>query len=68
MSDSLSPRAGVVCAGSVVVDVSKVIEAYPPLDHITTIEAVSQCTGGPGLNMAIDLRKLGARLDRKSVV
>lgn len=52
--------AGVVCAGSVVVDVSKVIEAYPPLDHITTIEAVSQSTGGPGLNMAIDLRKLGA--------
>ncbi|HEY0812898.1 MAG TPA: carbohydrate kinase family protein [Pseudonocardia sp.] len=54
-------RAGVVCAGSVVVDVGKVIEAYPPLDHITTIEAVTQSTGGPGLNLAVNLRQLGAR-------
>ena len=29
---------GVVCAGSIVVDVGKIIEAYPQLDHITTIE------------------------------
>lgn len=52
--------AGVVCAGSIVVDVGKIIEAYPPLDHITTIEDVSLSTGGPGLNMAVDLRALGA--------
>ena len=51
---------GVVCAGSIVVDVGKIIEAYPPLDHITTIEDVSLSTGGPGLNMAVDLRALGA--------
>jgi sugar/nucleoside kinase (ribokinase family) len=51
---------GVVCAGSIVVDVGKIIEAYPPLDHITTIEEVSLSTGGPGLNMAVDLRALGA--------
>ena len=49
-----------VCAGSIVVDVGKIIEAYPPLDHITTIEDVSLSTGGPGLNMAVDLRALGA--------
>jgi sugar/nucleoside kinase (ribokinase family) len=54
-------REGVVCAGSVVVDVGKVIEAYPPLDHITTIDAVTQSTGGPGLNLAVNLRQLGAR-------
>ena len=48
------------CAGSIVVDVGKIIEAYPPLDHITTIEDVSLSTGGPGLNMAVDLRALGA--------
>jgi sugar/nucleoside kinase (ribokinase family) len=53
-------RAGVVCAGSIVVDVGKVIAAYPPLDHITTIEEVSLSTGGPGLNMAVDLHQLGA--------
>ncbi len=51
---------GVVCAGSIVVDVGKIIQAYPPLDHITTIEDVSLSTGGPGLNMAVDLRALGA--------
>ncbi len=53
-------HAGVVCAGSIVVDVGKVIAAYPPLDHITTIEEVSLSTGGPGLNMAVDLHQLGA--------
>jgi sugar/nucleoside kinase (ribokinase family) len=51
---------GLVCAGSIVVDVGKIIDAYPPLDHITMIEEVSLSTGGPGLNMAIDLRALGA--------
>jgi sugar/nucleoside kinase (ribokinase family) len=50
-----------VCAGSVIVDVGKVIEAYPPLDHITMIDAVTQSTGGPGLNLAVNLRQLGAR-------
>ncbi len=56
----MAARHGVVCAGSIVLDVSKVIAAYPPLDHITTIEEVSHSTGGPGLNMAVDLRLLGA--------
>ena len=36
------PRAGVLCAGSVVVDVGKVIDAYPALDHLATIEQVSR--------------------------
>ena len=53
-------RAGGLCAGSVVVDVGKVIDAYPALDHLATIERVSLSTGGPGLNMAVDLRLLGA--------
>ena len=54
------PRQGVLCAGTVLVDVAKVIDAYPALDHLATIEQVSQSTGGPGLNMAVDLRMLGA--------
>ncbi|MEA2310918.1 MAG: hypothetical protein QOE28_886, partial [Solirubrobacteraceae bacterium] len=53
-------RRGVLCAGTVVVDVAKVIDAYPPIDHLATIEDVSLSTGGPGLNMAVDLRLLGA--------
>jgi sugar/nucleoside kinase (ribokinase family) len=53
-------RGGVLCAGTVLVDVAKVIDAYPALDHLATIEQVSLSTGGPGLNMAVDLRMLGA--------
>jgi sugar/nucleoside kinase (ribokinase family) len=51
---------GVLCAGTILVDVGKVIDAYPALDHLATIEQVSLSTGGPGLNMAVDLRMLGA--------
>ena len=60
MSAVPGPRAGVLCAGTMVVDVAKVIDAYPALDHLATIEQVVLSTGGPGLNMAVDLRLLGA--------
>lgn len=56
----MTTRTGVLCAGSIVVDVAKVIDAYPALDHLAMIEQVSVSTGGPGLNMAVDLRLLGA--------
>jgi sugar/nucleoside kinase (ribokinase family) len=56
----MSTRDGVLCAGSIVVDVGKVIDAYPARDHLATIEALSLSTGGPGLNLAVDLRQLGA--------
>jgi sugar/nucleoside kinase (ribokinase family) len=51
---------GVLCAGTVVVDVVKVIDAYPQIEHLATIEQTSLSTGGPGLNLAIDLVHLGA--------
>ena len=60
MSDDPDQQAGVLCAGTILVDVGKVIDAYPALDHLATIEQVSLSTGGPGLNMAVDLRMLGA--------
>jgi sugar/nucleoside kinase (ribokinase family) len=60
MSDVPGPRAGLLCAGTILVDVGKVIDAYPALDHLARIEQVSLSTGGPGLNMAVDLRMLGA--------
>jgi sugar/nucleoside kinase (ribokinase family) len=56
----MTGRAGVLCAGSMLVDVAKVIDAYPAIDHLATIEHVSTGTGGPALNMAADLRLLGA--------
>ena len=60
MSGVPGSRAGIFCAGTILVDVAKVIDAYPALDHLATIEQVSLSTGGPGLNMAVDLRMLGA--------
>src|ERR1700732_4712041 len=60
MSDFPNAGAGILCAGTILVDVAKVIDAYPALDHLATIEQVSLSTGGPGLNMAVDLRMLGA--------
>jgi len=60
MSDDPNPRAGILCAGTILVDAGKVIDAYPALDHLATIERISLSTGGPALNMAVDLRMLGA--------
>jgi sugar/nucleoside kinase (ribokinase family) len=53
-------RAGILCAGSIIADAAKVIGRYPALDHLAVIEDVSLSTGGPSLNMAVDLRQLGA--------
>jgi sugar/nucleoside kinase (ribokinase family) len=55
-----SARQGVTCVGSVVVDVAKVIDFYPPIERLAMIEEISLGTGGPGLNLAVDLRQLGA--------
>jgi sugar/nucleoside kinase (ribokinase family) len=60
MSHPARPGTGVLCAGSIIADVGKVIDRYPPLDHLAVIEEVSLSTGGPSLNMAVDLRQLGA--------
>lgn len=49
-----------LCAGSIIVDVGKVIDHYPEREHLATIEEISASTGGPALNMAVDLRMLGA--------
>jgi sugar/nucleoside kinase (ribokinase family) len=56
----MSDRRGVLCAGTAVVDLGKVIDAYPELDHLALIDEVFLSTGGAALNMAADLRYLGA--------
>jgi sugar/nucleoside kinase (ribokinase family) len=60
MSTSGADRTGVLCAGSIIADIGKIIDRYPAREHLATIEHISSSTGGPGLNMAVDLRKLGA--------
>ena len=52
--------SGVLCAGTVVVDVAKAIDAYPERERLATIDEITLSTGGPGLNMAVDLAQLGA--------
>ena len=41
-------------------DLAKVIDAYPDQERLTLIRDVSVSTGGPALNLAVDLRRLGA--------
>jgi sugar/nucleoside kinase (ribokinase family) len=60
VSDADRPGAGIVCAGTILVDAGKVIDRYPALDHLAMIEHITLSTGGPSLNMAVDLRQLGA--------
>jgi sugar/nucleoside kinase (ribokinase family) len=60
MSGLARPATGIICAGSIVADAGKVIDRYPALDHLAVIEDVSLSTGGPSLNMAVNLRQLGA--------
>ncbi len=52
-------RRGVVCAGSIVVDVNATIDRYPARERLALIEDVVLGTGGPAMNMAVDLVRLG---------
>lgn len=53
-------RSGVLCAGTLLVDYGKTIDAYPPRDGLATIVDISRSTGGAALNLSLDLRRLGA--------
>jgi sugar/nucleoside kinase (ribokinase family) len=53
-------RRGVLCIGTLVVDVAKVVDSYPELDRLAVIESVGLSTGGPALNLAMDLALIGA--------
>lgn len=66
----MATRSGVLCVGTVIVDVAKVIDEYPEPERLTLISDVSVSTGGPALNLAVDLRRLGAQfpLDLVGVV
>ncbi len=59
-ASSKGSRSGVLCAGSIVVDQGKLIDVYPAPERLTLIKGISASTGGPALNMAVNLRQLGA--------
>jgi len=48
---------GIASVGCAVVDIAKVIDHYPQPDHLALIAEVSLSTGGPALNMAVNLRQ-----------
>jgi len=60
MGEALAGRRGILCAGSILVDVNKTLDRYPEEERIAFIEAESTDSGGPGFNIAVDLSRLGA--------
>jgi sugar/nucleoside kinase (ribokinase family) len=54
-------RKGIICGGCILIDVNKVVDRFPPQEHVAMIESETPDTGGPGLNIAINLSRLGAR-------
>lgn len=60
-------RNGVLCVGTVAVDYTKTIDALPELESLVLINEVTQSTGGPGLNIAFDLRQLDPALTVEAI-
>lgn len=56
----MTARNGIICGGTILIDVNKIIDRYPPQDHLAVIEDESRDSGGPGFNIAVDLARLGA--------
>lgn len=55
-------RSGVLSIGTICVDYAKKIENLPELEAVVIIDEVSNSTGGPGLNIAFDIKQLDPQL------
>lgn len=55
-------RAGILAAGSWIVDHVKIIDRFPQQDTLATIEASTEGSGGSPYNILIDLAKLGGTM------
>jgi sugar/nucleoside kinase (ribokinase family) len=53
-------RRGILCGGCILVDVNKTVDWYPEEERLAIIGSEALDSGGPGLNMAVDLARLGA--------
>ncbi len=51
-------REGVLCIGTTTVDYTKKIDHLPELESLVLIDEITRSTGGPGLNIACNLRQL----------
>ena len=60
-------RSGILCVGTITVDHAKKIEHLPELETLVIIDEVSSSTGGPGLNIAFDLKQLDPSLSVEAI-
>jgi pseudouridine kinase len=61
-------KRGVLCIGTTTVDYTKKIDHLPELEALVVIDEMSQSTGGPGLNIAFNLRQLDRNLPVEAIV
>ena len=55
-------RTGVLSVGTTTVDYTKKIDHLPELESLVLIDEITRSTGGPGLNIAFNLRQLDPEL------
>jgi sugar/nucleoside kinase (ribokinase family) len=58
---------GILCVGTITVDYAKKIDRLPALEELVIIDEVTFSNGGPGLNIAFDLRQLDSKLDVEAI-
>lgn len=51
---------GLISGGSVVTDIIKMIDRYPPQDETSVVGSIKRWGGGPAFNILVNLRMLGA--------
>ena len=58
---------GILCVGTITVDYAKKIDRLPVLEELVIIDEVTFSNGGPGLNIAFDLRQLDPSLEVEAI-
>ena len=58
---------GILCVGTITVDYAKKINRLPALEELVIIDEVTFSNGGPGLNIAFDLRQLDSTLEVEAI-
>jgi len=59
---------GILCIGTTTVDYTKKIDHLPELESLVVIDEMTRSTGGPGLNIAFNLRQLDCDLPVETIV
>jgi sugar/nucleoside kinase (ribokinase family) len=62
-----SGQSGVLCIGTTTVDYTKKIDHLPEIESLVVIDEITRSTGGPGLNIAFNLRQLDSGLPVEAI-